>query len=307
MPLSARVVDLTGYDLLLSVAELGSIGRAARAHRMSQPGASSRLRRLEDQVGVSLLERSPSGAKLTEAGKLVAAWARTVVDAAEDLDAGIGALRADRRSHVRIAASLTIAEYLLPRWLVALREVDPDTVVALNSGNSTEVAHRVRAGEADLGFIEGPDLPEHLDSREIARDELIVVVAPTHRWASRRRSPDAAELARTGLISREPGSGTRLALERALREYDAGPLASPLLELSSTTAIKAAVAEGIGPAVLSAYTVTPELSAGTLVRIPVAGLRISRSLRAIWPLGQPPRGPARDLLAIALRHKPNRP
>jgi DNA-binding transcriptional LysR family regulator len=301
MPLSSRVSDLTSFDLLLSVAELGSIGRAARAHRLSQPAASMRLRQLETDVGVPLLERSARGARLTAAGQLVAIWAQPAVKGASDLEAGIAALRTKRDSQVRIAASMTVAEYLMPRWLIALRSVDPHTTAALSSGNSTEVTAQVLAGEVDIGFIEGPEVPAGLQTREVARYELVLVVAPSHPWVVRRHRPRAAELATTPLVSREPGSGTREAWERALREQVDDDFAAPVLELSSTTAIKSAAMGGIGPAVLSAYAVTAELAAGTLVRLTVPGLDLSRRLRAIWPMGQTLRGPARDLLAIALR------
>jgi DNA-binding transcriptional LysR family regulator len=85
-----------------------------------------------------------------------------------------------------------------------------------------------------------------------------------------------------------------------LREHVGDDYAAPVLEVSSTTAIKAAVIGGIGPAVLSAHAVTAELAAGTLVRLTVPDLDLSRRLRAVWPMGQTLRGPARDLLAIAL-------
>jgi molybdate transport repressor ModE-like protein len=172
MPLPMRVADLTGFDLLLSIARYGSIGLAARAHGISQPAASTRIRQLEALVGVPLVDRSPRGSRLTEAGALVADWARAAVDAAADLEAGVAALRAERDMHLRVAASLTVAEYLLPKWLAALRTVDPGTAVALSSGNSAEVAAQVLGGVADLGFIEGPDLPDGLHSRTVGHDEL---------------------------------------------------------------------------------------------------------------------------------------
>src|SRR5688500_3723160 len=134
MPLPSRVTDLASFDLLLSVAELGSIGRAAKAHGMSQPSASERLRTLEARVGVALLERTSRGARLTTAGQLVAGWAAPVLARAVDLDAGLTSLRADRHSHLRVAASLTVAEYLLPAWLIALRTVSPDTATVLTAG-----------------------------------------------------------------------------------------------------------------------------------------------------------------------------
>jgi DNA-binding transcriptional LysR family regulator len=300
MPLPPRVSDLTSFDLLLSVAELGSIGRAAAAHGMSQPAASERLRHLEHELGVRLLKREARGTRLTTVGELVAGWAQPVVDGAADLEAGIAALRVDRHTHLRIAASLTVAEYLLPRWLIALRAADPKTVTALSCGNSTEVAAQVLAEEAEIGFIEGPKVPAGVQAREVARDELAVVVAPSHKWARRRRV-HATELAKTPLASREPGSGTRQAWEQAVREQLDTDLADPVLEVSSTTALKAAAMGGIGPAVLSVRAVAAELAAGTLVRLAVPGLDLTRRLRVIWPTGHDLRGPARDLLAIALR------
>lgn len=300
MPLSRLASDLASFDLLLSVAELGSIGRAAAAHQMSQPAASARLRQLEHHLGVRLLHREARGARLTTVGELVASWAQPVVDRAADLDAGISALRTDRHTHLRIAASLTVAEYLLPAWLIALRAADPHTAIALFCGNSADVAGRLLAGQAEIGFVEGPTVPAGLAAREIARDELAVVVAPSHPWARRRRVTGPT-LARTPSVSREPDSGTRRAWEHAVREQLGVEVAEPILEVSSTTAIKAAAIGGIGPAVLSVRAVTAELAAGTLVRLTVPGLDLTRQLHAIWPVGHQPRGQAADLLTIALR------
>ncbi|MFH8466701.1 LysR family transcriptional regulator [Streptomyces sp. NPDC017991] len=291
--LSHRVPELGALELLLAVARLGSLGRAARELGITQPAASSRVRSMERQLGVALVERSPRGSRLTDAGALVTDWARRVVEAAEAFDAGAQALRDRRDSRLRVAASMTIAEYLLPGWLIALRGQRPDTAVSLLAGNSTVVAERVLSGEADLGFVEGVSVAAGLDSVVIAHDRLIVVTGPGHAWARRRRALGAAELGATPLILREEGSGTRQVLDAAL-----GGLARPLIELSSTTAVKASAASGAGPAVLSELALGEELSARRLVAIPVEGVRLSRALRAVWPAGHRPAGPARDLLAL---------
>ncbi|MFI5776360.1 LysR family transcriptional regulator [Nocardia sp. NPDC051570] len=298
MPLSPRVPDLAALDLLLSVIELGSLGRAAQAHGISQPSASSRIRYLEKLVGVPVLERTTLGSRPTAAGALIAEWARAVIDAAARLDAGIETLRTQRDSHLSVAASQTVAEYLFPKWLMALRNRLPDTAIALEAGNSAEVLRAVREGRATIGFVEIPDAPDELDGEVVAHDHLVVVVAPTHRWAT-RASITPAELARTPLICREPSSGTRIAFEQAMirRLPDWRP--EVLLELSSTTAIKSAVAEGVGPAVLSSLAVRTELIEGVLMSPTLTDLDLSRPLRAIWPHGQRPAGPARDLLAVA--------
>ncbi|MFD4549132.1 LysR family transcriptional regulator [Streptomyces sp. NPDC058466] len=280
-------------ELLLAVARLGSLGRAARELGITQPAASSRIRSMERQLGVALVDRSPRGSRLTDAGALVTDWARRVVEAAEAFDVGAHALRGRRDSRLRVAASMTIAEYLLPGWLIALRAQRPDTAVSLLAGNSAAVAERLLAGEADLGFVEGLSVPPGLDSAVIARDRLIVVTAPSHPWARRRGPLSGAELAATPLILREEGSGTRQVLAAAL-----GGLARPLIELSSTTAVKASAVSGAGPAVLSELALGEELSGHRLVAVPLADVRLDRALRAVWPTGHRPTGPARDLLSL---------
>ncbi|MEU6773952.1 LysR family transcriptional regulator [Streptomyces sp. NPDC046759] len=291
--LAHRVPDLAGLELLLAVARLGSLGAAAREVGITQPAASSRIRSMERQLGVALVDRSPRGSRLTDAGALVTDWARRVVEAAAAFDAGARALRDRRDSRLRVAASMTIAEYLLPGWLLALHAERPDTAVSLLAGNSAKVAELLLAGEADLGFVEGLSVPTGLDSAVIARDRLIVVTAPGHPWARRRRPLTAEELASTPLILRERGSGTRQVLDAAL-----GGLARPLIELSSTTAVKASAVSGAGPSVLSELAVGEELAMRRLVSIPVEGVVLRRDLRAVWPTGHRPTGPARDLLSL---------
>ncbi|GGQ23517.1 LysR family transcriptional regulator [Streptomyces roseolilacinus] len=297
MSLSHRVPDLGALELLLAVARHGSLGRAAREVGITQPAASGRIRSMERQLGVALVDRSPRGSRLTAAGALVTDWARRVVEAAEAFDAGAQALRDRRDSRLRVAASMTIAEYLLPGWLIALRAERPDTAVSLRAGNSAAVAALLLAGDADLGYVEGLAVPEGLDGVVVARDRLVVVAAPSHRWARRRAPVTPAELAGTPLVLREHGSGTRQVLDSALAAH--GGLAAPLMELASTTAVKAAAVSGAGPAVLSELAVTEELASRRLAEVPVEGADLRRALRAVWPTGPRPTGPARDLLSLS--------
>lgn len=292
------MVDLGPYDVLLSVAELGSMGRAAVRHGVSQAAVSARIRALEGALGVTLLERSPRGTRLTATGALVADWARVAVDAAEALEVGVASLRTEQAARLRVAASLTVAEYLMPRWLVAFRGEHPGTSVSLASRNSADVVAAVLAGDVEIGFVEGPEVSDDLEHQVVARDRLTLVVAPIHPWAGRRRGVDAARLAATPLVAREAGSGTRSFLEHAV-----GELADPVLELSSTTAIKAAAVDGMAPAVLSSLAVTGELATGTLVAVPVAGVDLDRRLVAVWPRGRPLTGPAADLVRLATRRR----
>ncbi|GAB2688552.1 LysR family transcriptional regulator [Kitasatospora kifunensis] len=296
MTLSHRVPELSALELLLAVARHGSVGRAAAELGISQPAASARIKGMERQLGVPLLERSPRGSRPTAAGLMVVEWARQVMEAAEALDAGISALREHRDARLRVVASLTVAEYLMPGWLLALAAARPQTAVTLRTANSATVAERLLAGEADLGFVEGSRTPAGLTGTVVAADRLVVVVSPGHPWARRRAPVTGAELAATPLVLREPGSGTREVLDRALA--DRGVRATALLELDSSTALKAAAMTGAGPVCLSELAVAEEIATHRLVEVALADLDLHRPLRAVWPTGQRPTGPARELLGF---------
>lgn len=288
--------DLESLRLLVQVAELGSVGRAARAVGIAQPSATKRLAALERRARLPLLVRGPGGSTLTNDGKLVVAWAVKLLAAAEEFQTSLGALRSARAAALRIAASMTIAEALLPRWLHTLRRHEPDVHVGLTVTNSTEVARLVLGDDdVDLGFVEGPGVLEGLASRVVGTDELIVVVTPAHPWARRRGALAATELAATPLVVREAGSGTRETLDRVLARHD--PV-TPQLALGSNAAVKGAAVAGIAPAVLSRHAVEAELSTGALVAVPVADLRLDRRLRAVWPRGRRLTGPAATLLQV---------
>ncbi|HVV18631.1 MAG TPA: LysR substrate-binding domain-containing protein, partial [Pseudonocardiaceae bacterium] len=228
--------DVESLRLLVLVGELGSLGRAAERLRIAQPSASKRLATLERRLGLVLVDRTRRGSVLTPAGIVVAGWARRVLDELDALVTGAEALRAKREAELRVAASMTVAEYLAPAWIGELRSAEPTLYVGLQVTNSERVAELVRKGEVDIGFVETPEAPDGLSARRVATDHLVVVVSPGHPWARRRGPLPVAELAATPLVVREHGSGTRDTVERALA--DAGvTLAVPLVELGSTTAV----------------------------------------------------------------------
>lgn len=308
MPLSARIPDLAALEALLAIARTGSLNAAAKQVGVTQQGVSARIAAAEAQAGVPLVDRGPRGSTLTPEGVVVAEWAARLLAVAGEMDAGLAAFRHDRLVRLRVSASLTIAEQLLPGWLVSLqartrqRGEDPVEVV-LTAANSETVTERVHAGQADLGFVEGPASPAGLRSKVIGHDELVVVVPPSHEWARRSEPVRAEELARTRLVSREEGSGTREVLTTALSAALGTRVEMPVaLALSSTAAVRAAVIAGAGPAVLSELAVADDLAAHRLARVPVEDVNLHRELRAAWIGGaQPPMGAARDLLAHVSR------
>ncbi len=288
--------DLETLALLVAVAQEGSIGRVAARSGLSQPSVSRRLAALERRLGVRLLARTTRGSDLTDEGRLVVDWASELLDAADTFTRSVESLRAEQRVGLRVAASLTVAEYLAPAWLVALQHRLPRVRASLAVANSTEVVERVRQGAVDIGFVESPTVPRDLARARVGSDSLVVVVAPDHRWA-RRRDVAATELAQGSALVREPGSGTRETLELALAAR--GLTLCPAVELPSSSAVRAAALTGAGAAVLSGLAVAAEVSSGQLVPVPVRDLELSRPLHAVWRRGERPTGPAATLLSIA--------
>jgi molybdate transport repressor ModE-like protein len=290
--------DVATLELLVGIDDRGSLGAASRSLGMAQPNASRAIRQLERRLGMVLVERSPRGSTLTAQGTVIVHWARQVLADVEQLLDAAAALRVERDAQLTVASSMTVAEYLLPEWLGNFRRLNPDVQIHLDVVNSMQVFERVADGSCDLGFVEGPAVPDDLNKITVARDRLVVVVHPSHPWARKRRPLTMAELAATPLLVREPGSGTRRTLDLALQEFDRP---APLLELGSGAAIRTSVIGGVGPAVLSTLAIGDAVESGQLRLVEVDGLDLNRTLRAVW---RPPRnlaGPAGALLKLVLR------
>jgi molybdate transport repressor ModE-like protein len=289
--------DLVSLQLLVAVGRLGSLGAAARELGMTQPAASARLRAMESRCGLNLVTRSPRGSTLTDDGRVLGEAAARVLREADSFEVALDTLRDHSRGTLSIAASMTIAEHLVPRWVGALRQRLPDVVTGLTVANSDDVIAMVRDGRVEMGFVESPVTARDLRMRTVCRDEVLVVVPAGHPWSRRRRPVDADELATTPLVQREPGSGTRSTFERAL-----GAPATLALQASSAHAVLSAVRNGVGPAVVSEIAARADLTEGSLVAVPTT-LDLERPLRAVWRPQTRLRSPLSDLLTIAAEER----
>lgn len=291
------VPDIEALELLAAAVRHGSISAAARECGVTQQSASARLRGVERRLGLELFLRTPRGVVPTPEGEAVASWAEEVLAGAERFRSGVETLRDGRRRELTVAASQTVAAHMIPAWLVALRErqlragLNP-TAVRLLTGNSTEVEALVRDGSADLGFIESSTVPAGLSHTTVRMDALVLIVAPSHPWAT-RASVSMDDVAGSALAVREEGSGTRQTWEDAVRSILGQDAAEPAVVLPTSAAVRMAVAEGVAPAVLSELAVADDIRLGRLVDVAVDGQTIARPITALW------RGGPADLLPIS--------
>lgn len=267
-----RPLDLVELRGLCLAVELGSLGRAAAAMGISQPALSKRMRELELFAGTPLLRRSPRGVTPTPAGELAYREARALLTRAESVQRLLDGLRG-QRAPIRLAASHTIAEYLLPAPLAEYRErLGHGFAVELVAANSAVVRDLVRERRADLGLAAsvddgpGPGLTE----RALCDDEVMVAVGADHPWAA-RTTIALDEFLATAMVMRDPSANTRQVLDGALRARDLA-VAAPLAEVGSTGAALAAATSGEVAAVLSRLAIAaggPHLLARRIEGLPL--------------------------------------
>lgn len=276
-----HALNLHHLAIFHAVARLGSVTGASKSLHLSQPAVSRQVRELESRLGQALIERLPRGVRLTEAGEVLARYADRLFALESEAESTLADLRDLRAGTLSLGASTTVANYLLPRVLSDFHRQHPGVTVTLNVGNTTEIQAALLRGDIQLGFTEGFVEEPGLDGQAFFDDELVVIAAPSHRFAP-LAGIRPADLAGEPFVAREPGSGTRAVLERHLTPH--GVRLREVMALSSTEAIKRTVASGVGIAVVSRLTVLRELEDGHLVEVSVEGLAMRRPLHRLKPL-----------------------
>lgn len=257
-PAPAGAMNEQVWTTFKAVAEIGSFSKAARHLNLSQSAVSQQIQLLETQYRSPLFIRTSHGVHLTEAGEVVYRYVTNVLRTLEESRRRVSELPRLRERTLLIGASLTIAEYLLPELLKSFTPAHPNLRLTVTMANSSTVVEQVSHHEVDVGLIEARVNDSGLVVRPFQVDEPVVVVRRDHPWI-KKAAVRAEDLLAEPVILREPGSGTRWALEEALarrglsiRELNVA------MVLGTTQAIKAMVALGFGYSVLSPLTVGPE-------------------------------------------------
>lgn len=291
--------DLEALELLIAIGTCGSLSRAAEQCGMAQPNATRMLARLERSIGATLVMRSTTGSRLTETGALVAQWAAPLMSQAQEFQSAVETLTATRGHELRIMASQTVAECYAPAWIASYQRSHSGTSVRMSVHNSTRIMSLLLDGDDRLGLIESATVLAGLSALPVGSDQMVVVAPADHPWAHRSSPLDLAGLARTALVVREAGSGTREVLEQALADLDPVP---PCLVVSSNAAVLGSVTAGAGPAVISRRAAAPAIATHRVVEVPLTRPEcLRRTLHAVWPTGTPVLGAAAEFLTLVVR------
>ena len=276
-------LTLRQLEVFVATARDGSTRAAAVRVARSQSAASAALAELEATLGALLFDRIGRRLVLNENGRALLPGAITQLEQAGELQ---GLFATPHRAALRMAASLTIGEYLLPPLIAQWKALHPQSPVRLAIGNTSTVITAVVGLDVDVGFIEGPQTHPELRVRPWLSDELVIVAAPAHPLAHGAAS--TRQLAAAAWILREIGSGTRQASDSWLLEH-LGALHVEF-ELGSTEAIKRLAMAGAGLACLSRHAVAQALAEGTLVelrtRLPIWRRRLAIVTRRDKRLGR---------------------
>jgi DNA-binding transcriptional LysR family regulator len=292
-------INLHHLRLFSAVVEHASFTKAAASLNLSQPAISKSLNELERQLNIGLIDRSGRSIKLTDAGRTLYARSRELFGIERTAEQELRELRGLKRGVLRIAASTTIATYMLPPVLGRFHLRHPRVRIQTTSANTRTVLRMLLEFRVDVALVEGPVSHPRVEVRPWRDDELVVIAPPDHELLG-RRSVDVHTIAAESFLVREPGSGTREVSRRALARH--GVRLTNTMRVGGTEAIKQGVAAGLGLAIVSRAAATDQLALGRIAILDVAGLEIRRVLAQITLRGRPSTASAREL-ELLLEHQ----
>jgi len=287
-----RHSTLRQLEVFDAIARLGSFTRAAEELFLTQPTVSMQMKKLGDAVGLPLFEQVGKKIYLTDAGRELQKTCRGIFDHFANFEMTVADLKGLKRGALRLAV-VTTAKYFAPRLLGPFCDQYPGIEVSLKVSNRERVLERLAENQDDLYILGQP--PEELDAvaEPFLENPLVVLAPASHPLAGVKRIP-LRRLAEEPFLVREPGSGTRIAVERLFAEHD---LAIKVrMELGSNEAIKQAIVGGLGLSVLSRHTLALDAPMGQLAILDVEGFPIERHWYAVYPNGKQPSVVARTFL-----------
>jgi LysR family transcriptional regulator, low CO2-responsive transcriptional regulator len=266
-------VTLRQLRIFEAVARHQSISRAAAELHLTQPAVSMQVKQLEEQIGVPLVEQVGKRMFLTDAGQELRGHAQGIAERIDTLNDAMEQFRGLGRGMLRLAVVSTV-NYFLPQLIAAFHQDHPGVRIALQVANRDEVLAALADNSTDLAITGRPPEGADVMAQHFLDNPLVVIAAPDHPLAAETAPIALSRLAQETLVVREPGSGTRAAIERHFATHGLAVRAG--CELGTNEALKQAVRAGLGVGIVSSQTIDLELQARCLAVLPVEGFPIVR-------------------------------
>lgn len=264
--------------VFVEVVEKKNFSKAAKALYMTQPAVSQYIRSFEEELGVQLFERTNRYVEITKGGEIVYQHAKEILGHYKTMNHLLNDLYHEPQGELKIGASYTFGEYVLPRIIAKLRESYPKIHPTITIGNTTEIAKQVASMHLDIGMVEGEVHESTLVVETIATDQMEVVASKEHSLTQATKI-ERVDLEKETWILREEGSGTREATENMFQKLAIQP--KSFMEFGSTQIIKESVEAGLGISLLSLWTIRKELAMGSLAIINESTEKMNRPFSVV--------------------------
>lgn len=255
-------------DVFIEVVNSGSFSKAAVKMNMTQPAVSQYIKALESKIGTDLIERNNKNLKLNKAGQLVYNYGLEINNLYTNMQSSIDELRHTASGVIKIGASYTFGEYILPNVIAQMLKVYPDIKPEIIIDNTKNIGNLVEKNHIDIGIVEGTINNNILYKEYFSDDEMVVATS------SKNHSLSINNLNKTKWITRENGSGTKQMTDLVMKNLNIKP--KSVLQFNSTKVIKETVKEGIGVSLFSLSTINKELNEESLVKIDIGQKPIYR-------------------------------
>jgi len=273
------------HKVFLAVAENLSFSKAANELFISQPAVTKHIKELERQLGLALFHRKGNRIYLTNAGEITYKFYKQAFQLYSELEFVLGALKDEHKGSLRIGASSTISQYVIPKVLAQYHKRYPKIELSLFNGNSFDIEQKLMDNKIDIALVENNSSRQNLKYINFLNDE-VVAVAAKNSLISKQESLDLNDLQEIPLVLREQGSGTLEVIEKELAQKGISiKNLNVFLHLGSTESIKQFLIDFEGIAFVSKRAIENELQLNLLKEISVKGFRINRNFRIVVPAG----------------------
>ena len=293
-------MDLAQLEIFLSIAEEKSFSRAAEKMHRTQPALSIAIKRLEEELGETLFDRSSKSGTLTEAGRILLSYAQKMINLRDEAVEAVGELRGMFRGRLTIGANESTSLYLLPPLLLEYRKQHPSIKIEVYRNISERIPNEVLERNLDFGFLSYDPLLPSLESLEIYNDELVLVVPPKHHLA-KQKVVTVRDLGSEQFVAHNVKTPARTRIFELFAQHRT-PL-SICVELATLDTIKDFVQRQVGIAILPRLAVRDELANGKLIEVPVKGMKIEKMLRLVYRREQSLSHAAKSFLEIVRAHR----